>query len=207
MVVLRGSDDADFLSNERYRKNSGKRLTTAYLLWDLERFRLASAPVVSADGMGCANRHVEALPYNFLLEYTYIIVIPVIQTARRMADPILVGIYVAASVSQVVFMLLAVYYAFAITRTVGVFWAWTLMITAFVFFAARDVTSLASVLTTPAAELTSKTDQFTITSYWPGAILNELAYGTLAASTYGLRKIFRKTPSKKQPMRVAARTS
>ena len=123
-----------------------------------------------------------------------------------MADPILVGIYVAASISQVVFMLLAVYDAFSITRMVGTFWAWTLMIAAFVFFAAHDFTSLASVLTTPAAQLATKTNQFTISSYWPGTILNELAYGTLAASTYGLRKTFRKTPVKR-PVRAVVRSS
>jgi hypothetical protein len=120
-----------------------------------------------------------------------------------MADSILVVIYVAASVSQVLFMLFATYDAVVIVRIVGRFWAWNLLITAFVFFAVRDFTSLASTLATPAAQLATKTDQFNITSVWPGTILNELAYATLAGSTYGLRKIFQK-PTLKQPMKTAA---
>jgi phosphoglycerol transferase MdoB-like AlkP superfamily enzyme len=123
-----------------------------------------------------------------------------------LADSLLISIYIFASVSQVVLMLLAVSDALAIMRMVGRFWAWMLMITAFVFFALRDFTSLASVLTTPVAQLTAKTDVFTISSVWPGTILNELAYGTLAASTYGLVRVFRRESSKREDREPIAQT-
>lgn len=103
----------------------------------------------------------------------------------------LLDIYFFASISQVVLMVVAVYYAIHIMHKVGTFWAWTLMVVAFGVLALHDFTSAASVLSTPEAMLITKTETFTITSYWPGAILNEIAYATLAVASYGLATIFR----------------
>jgi hypothetical protein len=90
-----------------------------------------------------------------------------------MAVSVLVDLYVFFSVSQVVLMLFAVFFAYHIIRTIGTFWAWTLMVIAFGLLAVRDFTSVASVLSTPVAEIITKTEQFTITSHWPGTIINE----------------------------------
>jgi hypothetical protein len=61
------------------------------------------------------------------------------------------------------------------------------------------------VLATPVAGLAPKTDMFTITSYWPGVIINESAYGTLAAGIYGLSKIFKMRAAEEAPHDDAAR--
>jgi hypothetical protein len=109
----------------------------------------------------------------------------------RMPNLELLDIYFFASISQVVLMFIAVYYAIHIMHKVGTFWAWTLMVVAFGVLALHDFTSVASVISTPEVQLIAKTEAFTITSYLPGAILNEIAYATLAVATYGLATIFR----------------
>jgi hypothetical protein len=121
-----------------------------------------------------------------------------------MADPILVGIYVAAPISQVVFMLLAVYDALAITRMVGTFWAWTPMITAFVLCGPRlHQSGVGPNLTGGGTGFEDRSVHHDV--LLAGYDLDELPHGTLAASTYGLRKIFRKTPVKR-PARAVARS-
>jgi hypothetical protein len=116
-----------------------------------------------------------------------------------MTNLALVDLYVVASVSQVVLMLFAVYYAIRIMHRIGTLWAWTLMVVAFAFLAVRDFASVASLLSTPLAQLAAKTDTFIITSYWPGTIINEVSYATLAVATYGLSGVFKAKTADVEP--------
>jgi hypothetical protein len=111
-------------------------------------------------------------------------------------DSILLGIYVALTISQALLMFIAAYLAYRITRIIGTFWAWSLLVVAFGFFALANIESLASVLSTPAAQLTTRLGQFTITSLWPGTLIHQVGYTALMVATYGLNKIFKEKSRK-----------
>jgi hypothetical protein len=84
-----------------------------------------------------------------------------------------------------------VFYAYRISRSVGTFWAWSLLIVAFSLFALRNFTTFAFAVSIPPQQLDAGLSQFSLTSYWPGALINETAYLTLMVSMFGLDKIFR----------------
>jgi cell shape-determining protein MreD len=126
-------------------------------------------------------------------------------------DSILVDLIIILSVSQVLLMTLCVYFAIRITRIVGTFQAWTLMIIAFALLAARDFTSLGSLLAMSSTQLSARLDQFTLASTWPGQIISELSYLVLAVGIYGLLKIFggqeKQRPKQRRQADMLARSS
>lgn len=124
-----------------------------------------------------------------------------------MADAALVGLYLVLSVSQALAMTLSVYFAYQITRLTGTFWAWSLLIVAFGLFALRDFTSVVSIFEQPVDQLSALTDQFTLTSVWPGTIVNEAAYLSLMVATFGLNRIFTRKRLKEKAWKKAASAS
>ena len=100
------------------------------------------------------------------------------------------GLLIGFTLSQVLLMVLAVYFAFHITQIIGRFWAWSFLIATFCLFAVRDASSLASLLAMSPDQLAARTEQFDLQSIWPTQLVTELAYASLAAGMFGLSRIF-----------------
>jgi hypothetical protein len=92
---------------------------------------------------------------------------------------------------QGAFAIIAAYYAYRITRLVGVFWAWLLIIAALALSAYRAITSVG-----PISFIPTKLDASALTQFGTGEIvlseiINLSVAVLFAAGMYGLYGIFR----------------
>jgi hypothetical protein len=118
-----------------------------------------------------------------------------------LADYTVVYVLVGLSIVQAGLTILAAYYAYRITRVIGVFWAWGFIVAAFAVDAIRNIISVATTATYPPDQLNALLSQFSPVQIWLPQAISLLTAALLAAGMYGLLKIFtgRKAAEPAQP--------
>ena len=107
-----------------------------------------------------------------------------------MADYTIIYVLVGLSVVQAWLTLTAAYFAYQITKTVGVFWAWALIVAAFAVIAIQNIISVVTIAFYPPDQITALLAQFNALQIWSGQLISLLAASLLMTGMYGLRKIF-----------------
>jgi hypothetical protein len=115
-----------------------------------------------------------------------------------LADYTVVYVLVGLSVVQAWLTLTAAYFAYQITKAVGVFWAWAFIVAAFAVDAIRNIMSVVTIAFYPPDQLTALLDQFSAVQIWSGQLIGLLTAALLMAGMFGLRKIFLR-PKTAQP--------
>ncbi len=118
-----------------------------------------------------------------------------------MVDSSIITFLAITATAQVLLAAVAVYFAVKITRAVGSFWAWSLIVVSFILNTLRNVSSLALTITLPPDQLAKLIEQLSWVAVWPSQVLNLVAAILLAAGMYGLMRVFERrkadTPSVK----------
>lgn len=114
-----------------------------------------------------------------------------------MADTLTITLLVLSAAAQVLLMLISVYFAVRIARAVGTFWAWILVVVAFVMLTLRNLLSLALTLSLPPEQLSALIEQLGPASIWPSQIISVVGTILLVLGMYGIERIFVK-PKKAQ---------
>lgn len=109
-----------------------------------------------------------------------------------MVDTSIIAFLATSATAQVFLAGITVYFAVKITRAVGSFWAWTLIVVAFVLNTLRNVSSLALTVSLPPEQLAQLIEQLSWVAVWPSQVLNIAAAVLLAAGMFGLMRIFEK---------------
>jgi hypothetical protein len=91
---------------------------------------------------------------------------------------------------QVAATFATVYFAYRITRLIGNFLAWTLIIVAFLLLTLRNVASLVVLLILPPEDLNRLIDQLGPAGVWPSQLASIGASILLMVGFYQLRKLF-----------------
>jgi len=107
-----------------------------------------------------------------------------------MADYTIIYVLVGLSLVQVWLTLTAAYFAYQITKVVGVFWAWALIVAAFAVYATQNIISVVTIATYPPDQLTALFAQFSPVQIWSGQLISLLTAALFMMGMYGLRKIF-----------------
>jgi hypothetical protein len=107
-----------------------------------------------------------------------------------LADYTIIYVLVGLSAVQAALTITAAYFAYRITKAVGVFWAWGLIVAAFAVTAIQNVMSVVTVFNYPPDQLNALLGQFSAIQIWSGQAISILTAALLAAGMYGLLKIF-----------------
>lgn len=113
-----------------------------------------------------------------------------------MVDVVIISLLLLSSLVQLGATLGAVYFAYRITRIIGTFRAWTLVISAFVLLTLRNVSSLLLTLSLPPEQLASILEAIGPTGLWPSQLINIGASVLLLVGMYGLVKTFERQSNK-----------
>jgi hypothetical protein len=95
------------------------------------------------------------------------------------------------SLVQGVLTIVAAYYAYRITRIVGVFWAWAFIVAASALSAFRAISSVGPVSFVPTKLVGPTLNEFSTGAIVFSEIINLSAAVLFAAGMYGLYRIFR----------------
>src|SRR6266850_5318515 len=107
-----------------------------------------------------------------------------------MADYTVVYVLVGLSVVQTWLTLTAAYFAYQITKAVGVFWAWAFIVAAFAVNAVQNIMSVLTIAFYPPEQLAALLAQFSAVQIWSGQLISLLTAALLMTGMFGLRKIF-----------------
>ena len=107
-----------------------------------------------------------------------------------MADYTIIYVLVGLSAVQVWLTLTAAYFAYQITKVVGVFWAWSLIVAAFSVYAIQNIISVLTIAFYPPDQLAALFAQFNALQIWSGQLISLLIASLFMTGMYGLRKIF-----------------
>jgi hypothetical protein len=104
------------------------------------------------------------------------------------------------AVFQIFLIVVAIYYAYRVTRLIGSFWAWSLLILTFVLTLGRNLLSLTLLLGLSEDQIVAQFNSLGTAAVWPGQILTIVTSVLLTISMYGIHQIFsrRATKSVKQ---------
>jgi hypothetical protein len=86
-------------------------------------------------------------------------------------------------------------------KSIGIFWAWGLIVAAFALTAVTNILSLALVFALPIEQVSALLDQFGSSSIWSGVTFNLTSSFLLAIGMWGVYKLFSNTA---KPAEVAA---
>lgn len=106
-----------------------------------------------------------------------------------MVDVLLPLLLLSATV-QVAGMLATIYFAYRITRIIGTFFAWTLLIISFLLLTLRNISSLALIFVLPPEDVSRLIEQIGPTGIWPSQVASLVASILLPVSIYKVKKIF-----------------
>jgi hypothetical protein len=107
-----------------------------------------------------------------------------------LADYTIIYVLAGLSVVQVWLTLTSAYFAYQITKVVGVFWAWALIVAAFSVNAIQNIISVVTIAFYPPDQLAALFAQFSAVQIWSGQLISLLTASLLMTGMYGLRKIF-----------------
>ena len=107
-----------------------------------------------------------------------------------MADYTIIYVLVGLSAVQASLTLIAAYFAYKITKAVGVFWAWGFIVAAFAVNAIQNVMSVVTIFYYPPDQLSALLAQFSAVQIWSGQAISILTAALLAGGMFGLLKIF-----------------
>jgi hypothetical protein len=116
-----------------------------------------------------------------------------------LADYTIIYVLVGLSAVQVWLTLTSAYFAYQITKIVGVFWAWAFIVAAFAVHAIESIISVVTIATYPPDQLTALFAQFSALQIWSGQLISLLTAALLTTGMYGLRKIFKGRKSAEKP--------
>jgi len=91
---------------------------------------------------------------------------------------------------QAALTIVAAFYAYRVTKVVGLFWAWGAIVAAFVINAGSGLMSLSTLFLVPADQLSALISQFNSVQIWLGQAVSLTSAFLLAAGMYGLLRIF-----------------
>ena len=106
-----------------------------------------------------------------------------------MADYTIIYVLVGLSAIQAWLTLTAAYFAYQISKAVGVFWAWLLILAAFSISAIQSIISVVTIGFYPPDQITALLAQFDALQIWSGQLISLLSASLLVAGMFGLRKI------------------
>jgi membrane associated rhomboid family serine protease len=107
-----------------------------------------------------------------------------------LADYTIIYVLVGLSGVQAALTMAAAFFAYKITKAVGVFWAWGLIVAAFAVNAIQNVMSVISVFNYPPDQLNALLAQFSAVQIWSGQAISIVTATLLAGGMFGLLKIF-----------------
>ena len=107
-----------------------------------------------------------------------------------MTDYTIIYVLVGMAAVQATLTITAAYFAYRITRAVGVFWAWGFIVAAFAVNAIQNVISVFTIFSYPPEQINSLLAQFSAVQIWSGQAISILTATLLAGGMFGLLKIF-----------------
>lgn len=107
-----------------------------------------------------------------------------------MADYTTIYVLVGLSVAQASLTVAAAYFAYQITKAVGVFWAWGFIVAAFAVNAVQSSISVATIAFYPPDQIEALLAQFNGLQIWSGQLISILTSVLLVTGMFGLRGIF-----------------
>jgi hypothetical protein len=107
-----------------------------------------------------------------------------------LADYTIIYILVGLSAVQATLTITAAYFAYKITRAVGVFWAWGFIVAAFAVNAIQNLMSVVTIFYYPPDQINALLAQFSAFQIWSGQAISILTATLLAGGMFGLLKIF-----------------
>ena len=93
---------------------------------------------------------------------------------------------------RIVFVGIAIYYAVRIAKSVGTFWAWSLIIAAFVLGALEYVASFVETLELPQSQLDGLVNSLGAVRIWQSLAVGSLSSLFFAFGMFGLMRVFEK---------------
>jgi len=102
----------------------------------------------------------------------------------------MIYILVGLSAVQATLTITAAYFAYKITKAVGVFWAWGFIVAAFAVNAVQNLISVVTIFYYPPDQLNALLAQFSAVQIWSGQAVSILTATLLAGGMFGLLKIF-----------------
>jgi hypothetical protein len=107
-----------------------------------------------------------------------------------LADYTIIYVLVVLSAVQATLTITAAYFAYKITKAVGVFWAWGFIVAAFAVNAFQNVISVVTIFYYPPDQINALLAQFSAVQIWSGQAVSILTATLLAGGMFGLLKIF-----------------
>jgi hypothetical protein len=102
------------------------------------------------------------------------------------------GVLYGIAVFQLLLIVLAIYYAYRITRLIGSFWAWSLLILSFVLTLGGNLLSLSLLIPLSEQQIVALLSAVGPAAVWLSQILSIFTSVLLTAAMYGLYQIFKK---------------
>jgi hypothetical protein len=107
-----------------------------------------------------------------------------------LADYTVIYVLIGLSIVQAWLTVTAAYFAYQITKAVGVFWAWGLIVAAFAVNAAQSLIGVVSIAFYPPDQIAALLASFNPLQIWSGQLISLATASLLMTGMYGLRRIF-----------------